>query len=93
MIRGVTLVPSKGSPAFKITFGCGNCGASWSDEYPPRTLVLEDGKVQTHNKDCDKLGTVGCDCCSLVECPTCHLVESVEVADRNPIEEGESDAE
>lgn len=78
-------------PAFEISFECENCGDEWDDQFPPRTVIREDGQVQTHNKDCDHLGTMSCDCCNVIRCPVCELVADVAVADRNPIQGDRND--
>lgn len=77
--------------AFEVTLGCENCGESWNRQYPARTDVVEDGRVKSFNKDCEKMGTVGCDCCEVLRCPTCDLLDNVTVEDRSPIEEVDDD--
>jgi len=79
------------SPAFEVSYECGNCGAGWENQYPSRTIIHEDGQIQVHNKDCDNLGTNACDCCHVIRCPICELLENVTVADRTPIQGDQDD--
>ncbi|WP_158855585.1 hypothetical protein [Halorhabdus sp. CUG00001] len=72
-------------PAFEVSYGCENCGAEWSDQYPSRTVIRDSDQVGAYNKDCDHLGTTACDCCHGIRCPVCELIADVVVADRNPI--------
>jgi len=77
-------------PAFEVSFECDNCVAEWDDQYPSRTVVRDSDQPASYNKDCEQLGTTGCDCCNGIRCPICQLIADVSVTDRNPIE-GEYD--
>ena len=71
--------------AFEVTYRCENCGAKWSDQYPSRTKIHNGEQVKTYNKDCDHLGTTGCDCCHGIRCPVCDLVNDITISDRGPV--------
>lgn len=77
--------------AFTVTYTCENCGNEWDEQYPARTVVRDSDRVHAFEKDCNTLGTKGCDCCQTIQCPTCELTQSVTVDDRAPVEGGESD--
>lgn len=74
---------------FEVTFGCRNCGASFSDTYPPETTVDRDRQsmVTARNGNCDSMSLRECDCCSLVSCPVCEKLRDVRIDDRQPLDE------
>lgn len=81
-----------GESAFRVTYRCGNCGAEWTTEHPPRTRVEKStglGAIAVQNADCEEFVTSNCECCDTVSCPVCALKKGVRVADREPIEEVE----
>ena len=76
---------SESELVFETSYLCENCGAEWDKQYPARTVIRDDERVETYNKDCDRFGMTACDCCTLVSCPVCELVTDVAVADRSPL--------
>jgi len=80
--------------AFTTTYGCGNCGNEWTESHPSRTVVERStglDAVIVKSKDCDQMITADCGCCRTVTCPVCELRSDVEVGDREPIQDGDSD--
>jgi len=88
---GQPVAETQPEPTFEVTYGCGNCGADWSEQYPPLTVVDDSDRATAYSKQCEQMGTHQCDCCNVIECPVCDLMEDVYVDDRQPIEEDDAD--
>lgn len=75
--------------AFRVTFGCTNCGKEWPETYPPRWFVGKShrgDRVRAYDKDCNEMMN-SCDTCGPIRCPTCELFDPVEVRDREPLDD------
>lgn len=72
---------------FEVDFGCGNCGATWTDDFPKRTNigVLAYGVVVAFSIDCSDFGHRNCDCHGEISCVVCDLKKHVKIKERRPI--------
>lgn len=65
---------------------CANCGTEFDREHPPKTVVSDDSdgvRAAAHNPEFGEH--------NLMQCPTCELYKAVNISDRHPIDDGDSD--
>lgn len=72
---------------FEVGYECGNCGRQWSQSYPRRTEVNDEGPdagtyVLLPDNDFGD---------NRINCPTCGLYTYVGVIERRPIEDGDDE--